>query len=75
MINNVQDVVVVINVAFRGAPPTYDPNCVQGAPAERTDVDCSGFTNVVDVVMIVNVAFRGTWPPGYCDPCACNPYL
>ncbi|HUU46111.1 MAG TPA: PKD domain-containing protein [Acidobacteriota bacterium] len=54
-VTNVLDVVTAVNVAFRSAPPVFDPGCTY----ERTDVDCSGFTNVIDVVRFVNVAFRG----------------
>lgn len=53
--SNVQDVVMTINVAFRGIPPVIDVSC----PNERTDVDASGFTDVQDVIRVVNVAFRG----------------
>jgi hypothetical protein len=53
--SDVIDVVLVINVAFRGAPPILDPTCW----VERSDVDANGTTNVVDVVRVVNVAFRG----------------
>ncbi|HUU44417.1 MAG TPA: hypothetical protein VM118_01685, partial [Acidobacteriota bacterium] len=66
-VTNVLDVVRAVNVAFRGAPAVFDPNC----PYKQTDVDCSGFTNVIDVVKFVNVAFRGGDPAvQYCDPCA-----
>lgn len=72
---NVQDVVATVNVAFRGAAPTFDPTCVQGNPAERTDLNCDGVTTVQDVVRMVNVAFRGADPSTQiCDPCACSPY-
>ncbi|HWO58083.1 MAG TPA: hypothetical protein VNN55_11000 [bacterium] len=68
VINNVLDVVLVVNVAFRGAAvaPDPSPNC----PREPTDVNCDGVTGVVDAVKIVNVAFRGTNPlTEYCNPC------
>lgn len=68
VINNVQDVVVTINVAFRGAAAVPDPN--SACPAEATDVNCDTFTSVVDVVKVVNVAFRGANAvTEYCDPC------
>lgn len=64
--SNVQDVVVTINVAFRGLVGTIDPGC----PLERTDVNASGFTNVQDVVAAVNVAFRGASVAAtYVNPC------
>ena len=65
---NVVDVVMGVNVAFRGADPVEDPNPL--CPLDDTDVDCSGFTNVIDVVKFVNVAFRGGDPEtNFCDPC------
>ncbi|HWO56342.1 MAG TPA: hypothetical protein VNN55_02125 [bacterium] len=68
VINNIQDVVVAVNVAFRGAPAVPDPN--PSCPYETTDVNCDGVTSVLDVVKIVNVAFRGSTPATeYCDPC------
>ncbi len=70
VISNVQDVVVTVNVAFRGFAETVDPLCA----TERTDVNCDGVTSVTDVVRIVNVAFRGTDPvTEYCVPCDCDP--
>ncbi len=64
--SNVQDVVVTVNVAFRGSAPVFDAGC----PNERTDVDASGFTNVTDVVRVVNVAFRGASVTSqYVSPC------
>lgn len=69
VISNVQDVVVTVNVAFRGAAPVVDPN--GACPYETTDLNCDGATSVIDVVKIVNVAFRGDNPATeYCDPCA-----
>ena len=68
VINNVQDVVVTINVAFRGAPAIPDPNAA--CPDETTDVNCDTFTSVIDVVKIVNVAFRAANPATeFCNPC------
>ena len=65
-LTNVLDVVLTVNVAFRGAPAVFDDGC----PYEQTDVDCSGFTNVIDVVKMVNVAFRGMDPATqFCDGC------
>ena len=66
VISDVQDVVVTVNVAFRGQTPTGDPDCI----GDRTDVNCSGSTDVVDVVRVINVAFRGgSIASEYCDPC------
>ena len=69
---NLQDVVATVNVAFRGYPSVFDPQC----PRERTDVgggpqgSCDGVTTVLDVVRMVNVAFRGYDPATeFCDPC------
>lgn len=64
--SNVQDVVVTVNVAFRGSPGVFDPGCA----IERTDVNASGFTNVQDVVAVVNVAFRGaSAASNFVNPC------
>jgi hypothetical protein len=69
VISNVQDVVVTVNVAFRGAAPVVDPN--GACPYETSDLNCDGATSVIDVVKIVNVAFRGANPAAeYCNPCA-----
>lgn len=68
IINNVQDVVAVVGVAFRGAPAITDPSAT--CPYQTTDVNCDGVTSVIDVVKFVNVAFRGGIPAvEYCDPC------
>lgn len=65
--SNIQDVVAVVNVAFRGLAPTTDPSCIR----ERTDVNCNGSTEVLDVVKVVNVAFRGfAAATEFCNPCA-----
>ena len=66
-VTNVIDVVLTVNVAFKGATPVFDDGC----PYERTDVDCTGFTNVLDVVKMVNVAFKGlTAASQFCDGCS-----
>lgn len=68
VINDIQDVVRVIGVAFRGDPELSDPNpnCLY----DRGDVDCDGQTTVVDVVKVVNVAFRAADPAmEFCNPC------
>lgn len=65
-ISNITDVVLVVNVAFRGEAGTVDPGC----PYERTDFDLSGQTSIVDVVKVVNVAFRGGTPENnFTAPC------
>jgi len=65
---DVLDVVLAVNVAFRGAPPIIDPNPL--CPYTDTDCTCDGVTNVLDVVHFVNVAFRGGDPAvEFCDPC------
>jgi len=65
----VQDVVKVVNVAFRGGAPIPDPS--RQCPYETTDVNCDGSTNVIDVVKLTNVAFRSANPATeFCRPCA-----
>lgn len=64
---DVLDVVLTVDVAFRGQEPTSGPVC----PLDQTDVDCDGFTSVLDVVHVVNVAFRNGDPAAeFCDACA-----
>lgn len=68
IINDVQDVVKTIDVAFRGAAAIPDPN--GDCPYESTDMDCSGLTDVVDIVKVVGVSFRGADPATeYCVAC------
>lgn len=63
---NIQDVVEVIGIAFRGVPPLASENC----PALDEDVDCSGNIDVLDVVHVIAVAFRGQPDTGeFCRPC------
>lgn len=63
---NIQDVVDVIGIAFRGTPPLANENC----PALDEDVDCSGSIDVVDVVHVIAVAFRGQAEASeFCRPC------
>jgi hypothetical protein len=70
VVSNAQDVVMIVNVAFRGVPAVIDPSCT----TERSDVSCDGVTSVSDVVRVVNVAFRGAdSATEYCNPCDCNP--
>lgn len=70
---NVQDVVAVIDAAFRGAPESPDAFCT-AVPLNAsgvTDVNCSGTTDVIDVVSTVGVAFRGLSATStFCSPCA-----
>lgn len=63
---NVQDVVSVLNVAFRGGADTVDPQC---SHVGRADLNCDCVVSVVDVVNIVNHAFRGDATP-FCNPCS-----
>lgn len=73
---NVQDIVAVIDAAFRGAPESPDAFCT-AVPLNAsgvTDVNCSGTTDVVDVVSAVGVAFRGLNATStFCSPCANQP--
>ena len=72
---NIFDVIIAVNVAFKGVAPTSDPDC----PTERTDVNCDGVTNGADVERFLNVAYRGSDPATeFCNPCdslssACEP--
>jgi len=64
--SNVEDVVLTMNVAFRGSAGVTDPGC----PKQRTDFDANGTTDVVDAVRVINVAFRGLTPASqYVNPC------
>ena len=64
--SDVQDVIAIINSAFRGVAPIFDPGC----SFARSDVDANGTSDVVDVVKVVSVAFRGqTVAANYVDPC------
>jgi hypothetical protein len=65
-IHNVLDVVLTINVAFRGSSDQADSDCCPHI--SRVDSNCDCVVNVIDVVTIVNTAFRAGPPP--CDPCA-----
>ena len=66
---NIQDVVSVIDIAFRAGDPMVDAGC-DHAPAGRSDVNCDGATSVLDVVRVVNVAFRAASEAvEFCDPC------
>lgn len=54
---NVQDIVGIVNVAFRGQP--------EPCPIGIEDVNCDGVVNIVDVVTMVNHVFRGG-PQPFC---------
>lgn len=67
-VQDVLDVIMTINVAFRGSSGVPDPAAT--CPYARTDLDCSAETDVIDVVKMVNVAFRGfSQATQFCDPC------
>lgn len=67
-VTNLNDVVHVVNVAFRGGNQIPDPN--GECPWQTTDVNCDGVTNLNDVARVVNVSFRGADPNvQFCDPC------
>lgn len=67
-VTNIQDVVLVVNEAFRGSAPLIDSTCTH---ASRNDVDCDCTVSITDVVHVVNVAFRGANPAiEFCDACA-----
>jgi PKD repeat protein len=63
---NAQDVVSIVNVAFRGGVDTVDGSCPH---VGRSDMNCDCVVNAVDVVQVVNKAFRGDVTPP-CDMCA-----
>ena len=54
-VHNVLDVVLIINVAFRGAPAPE--------PSWIADLNGDAVTNVLDVVLMINTAFRGAPEP------------
>lgn len=67
-LQDVLDVTTVINVAFRGAAPIFDPSGF--CPYQTTDVDCSRATDIVDVTKMINVTFRGAnKATEFCTPC------
>lgn len=59
--HDVLDVVLAIDVAFRGHVPFRDASCPRHGSdiAGRSDVDCSGTTDIADVVRMIDVVFRG----------------
>lgn len=60
-LTDVRDVTSVVDMAFRGVPPTRTQGCSWYARTLHgaSDVDCSGETNIIDVVLLVDVALRG----------------
>ncbi len=66
------DVVIVIEIAFRGGEAIVDPDCPHGLIG-RTDVDCDGATGILDVTLLIDAAFRAG-SSEFCDPCACTSY-
>ncbi len=60
---NAMDIVLVIDMVYRGAPSIRDPGC----PKERGDFDCDGYLTVFDVILIIDVVFSGSQLT--CDPC------
>lgn len=68
VIDNVQDVTAIVEVAFRAGATIPDPSghCLY----ETSDTNCDGVTNAVDVVKTINVAIRGANVlTEYCNPC------
>jgi hypothetical protein len=64
--SDVQDVIGIINNAFRGVAPIFDSGC----SVARSDVNADGTSDIIDVVRVVNVAFRGaTIEDSYVNPC------
>jgi hypothetical protein len=62
---SVIDVVITVNIAFRGFSNLADVECCPHR--SRVDHNCDCQVDVLDVVTIVNAAFRGGAFP--CDPC------
>ncbi len=60
---NIQSIVVIINVAFRGFPDIELANC----PNAASDVNCDDLINVSDVVRIIDYTWRDGAP--LCSPC------
>lgn len=70
-LNNVVDVVLTIERAFRAGPMTFDSLCIRhlsGTVDGRTDLDCTGTTDVIDVVKMIDQAFRGG-QTNVCEAC------
>lgn len=60
---NIQSIVVIINIVFRGFPDVQLANC----PVDAADVNCDEVTNVSDVVTIIDHIWRSG--PPLCNPC------
>lgn len=61
------DVILTIDIAFRGGAQLTDPDC----PNARSDVDCSGTVDILDVTRMISVAFRAGNPATeFCNPCS-----
>lgn len=66
-LTNIQDVVRLIDVAFRNGTAVAQTFC----PSAAEDVNCDGVVNIQDVVTIIEVAFRGGDPGTlFCNACA-----
>lgn len=64
--SNIQDVVNIVDVAFRNTNPGSQQFC----PHLPQDVNCDEIVNIVDVIVMVEVAFRNGDPDVlFCDPC------
>jgi hypothetical protein len=62
-VTDVFDVIMLIDIVFRGWPPVSDPSC----PVPRGDLYCDGFIDVMDIITMIDVVFSGA--PILCDPC------
>jgi hypothetical protein len=60
---NIQSIILVINVAFRGQLDLGEATC----PVSFTDVNCDCAVDVLDVIRIVDFIWRQG--PPLCDPC------
>lgn len=60
---NIQSIVVIINIVFRGFPDAELSNC----PVASADVNCDEASNVSDVVAIIDHIWRSGAP--LCNPC------
>ncbi|MEW5701556.1 MAG: hypothetical protein AB1792_04935 [Candidatus Zixiibacteriota bacterium] len=64
----VVDLAHTVDVAFRGSPPVFDPDC----PKERTNFNCDGVTDVLDVTKMVGYLFHGDpHDQCFCNSCTC----
>lgn len=60
---NIQSIVSIINIAFRGMPEVLLVSC----PVAFSDVNCDSQTDVVDVIRIIDYTWRSG--PPLCNPC------